>query len=358
MTRNPAPFDLDGARGRSRRLNRRSIAEVWQRVSEDFAPFDVNVTTIDPGVEALRQDQLRATSRYGQRMVISPTNFAGAGVLGVALLDVFDSSLDRPAFVFSGGASTKTIAEAVSHEAGHTLGLSHDADVRSPATTTAMASWAPIMGRSITRRSRSRSGPAGEYAGADNPQDDLALIAGVHRLPARRSWRDGVTERRWSASSSTTARRHRHAPATATCSSSMSVPEPSASRSPAARNGHVVEPARTGRPCATVPARWSSPAHRPHPSGWTSAVESDRSRPGGTRSRSTRRRGSTPIDGLLHRTDRWAPTSWSCPRSGSGVRRHRLSLDTHRDQPHSADRHAERHRRVPRVGAGARSSSR
>ena len=43
-------------------------------------------------------------------------------------LDVFGSiAADRPAFVFSGGASTKTIAEAVSHEAGHTLGLSHDA---------------------------------------------------------------------------------------------------------------------------------------------------------------------------------------------------------------------------------------
>ena len=72
-------------------------------------------------------------------------------MLGIALLDVFDSSLDRPAFVFSSGASAKTIAEAVSHEAGHTLGLSHDTDtIRGQDYYDGHGSWAPIMGRSIS----------------------------------------------------------------------------------------------------------------------------------------------------------------------------------------------------------------
>ena len=152
------------------------IAEVWQRVSEDFAPFDVNVTTIDPGVEALRKTSAGDAS-YGQRMVISPTNFAGCrcarhrAARGVRFL------AGRPAFVFSGGASTKTIAEAVSHEAGHTLGLSHDTDTIRVRTTT--------TGTGRGRRSwvaaspgRSRSGPVVSTTAQGTSQDDLAIIAG------------------------------------------------------------------------------------------------------------------------------------------------------------------------------------
>ena len=30
------------------------IVEAWERVTEDFIPFEVNVTTVDPGIEALR----------------------------------------------------------------------------------------------------------------------------------------------------------------------------------------------------------------------------------------------------------------------------------------------------------------
>ena len=31
------------------------MQSVWQRVAEDFAPFDVDVTTQDPGVAAIEQ---------------------------------------------------------------------------------------------------------------------------------------------------------------------------------------------------------------------------------------------------------------------------------------------------------------
>ena len=172
-----APFDLDGVPGFSP-AEQALIFEVWQRVSEDYLPFDVNVTTVDPGVEALRKTSSTDRS-YGQRMVISPTNWVGVNTLGIALLDSFDEPEDRPAYVFtsySGGTSAKTVAEAASHEAGHTFGLLHDATAGT-SYYDGHGVWAPIMGRSIDPAKPVTQWSRGEYAGADNQQDDLALIA-------------------------------------------------------------------------------------------------------------------------------------------------------------------------------------
>jgi hypothetical protein len=172
-----APFDIDGVPGFSA-TEQALIFEVWQRVSEDYLPFDVNVTTVDPGVEALRKTG-PTDAAYGQRMVITPTNWVGSNTLGVALLGSFDEPEDRPAYVFTsspGASSAKTMAEAASHEAGHTLGLLHDA--RPGASYyDGHGIWAPIMGRSIDPAKPVTQWSRGEYAGADNQQDDLALIA-------------------------------------------------------------------------------------------------------------------------------------------------------------------------------------
>jgi hypothetical protein len=173
---NSAPFDLDGAPGSFSAGEQAVMLEVWQRVSEDYAPFDVDVTTIDPGVEALRRSG-PSDADYGQRVVISPSNFVASGVLGIALLGSFDDSADRPAFVFSSGASVKTIAEAVSHETGHTFGLSHDT-FDSQDYYDGHGSWAPIMGRGIAASKPVTQWSRGEYAGATQFQDDLALIDG------------------------------------------------------------------------------------------------------------------------------------------------------------------------------------
>jgi hypothetical protein len=142
------------------------IYEIWQRVSEDFAPFAIDVTTVDPGPGAIVN---------GQRVVISPTNWVGAGVLGVALLNSFGSGVDRPAFVFSAGASVKTIAEAVSHEAGHTFGLRHDGTAGQEYYD-GHGIWAPIMGRSIRAATPVTQWAKGEYASASNTEDDVAGI--------------------------------------------------------------------------------------------------------------------------------------------------------------------------------------
>src|SRR5207249_904895 len=69
----------------------------------------------------------------------------------------------------------KYIAEAVSHEVGHTLGLNHDG-TSTVGYYSGQGNWAPIMGvgyyHEVTQWSK------GEYADANNTQDDLAIIQG------------------------------------------------------------------------------------------------------------------------------------------------------------------------------------
>jgi hypothetical protein len=179
-----APFDTDGVAGFSA-AEQATIFEVWQRVAEDYRPFDINVTTRDPGVEGLRRSSVIDPS-YGQRMVITPSNFTNqSGVIGVALVDVFWSESDHAAYVFTDLAykrTARTIGEATSHEAGHTLSLGHDGTVSSDYYD-GHGDWAPIMGRPVDlNRAFNSSRPVtqwsrGEYAGANRFEDDLAIIA-------------------------------------------------------------------------------------------------------------------------------------------------------------------------------------
>jgi hypothetical protein len=103
----------------------------------------------------------------------------GSSAGGVAYVGVFArySGYYSPAFVFARSLSNnvKYIWEAVSHEVGHTLGLSHDGVSGGSAyySGTANKLWAPIMGASyycaVTQWSK------GEYAGASNGEDDMAV---------------------------------------------------------------------------------------------------------------------------------------------------------------------------------------
>lgn len=174
---NSQPFDLDGSPSSFNATELALIRGVWRRVAEDYAPFAVDVTTEDPGVEALRRSGANDAA-FGIRVVISPTNwYTDAG--GVGYVGSFDWSSDTPCFVFAQqlANSEKNIAEAAAHEAGHTLGLYHDGQGGAAATEYYLGhgNWAPIMGagyyRSVTQFSR------GEYADANQKQDDLAVIA-------------------------------------------------------------------------------------------------------------------------------------------------------------------------------------
>lgn len=134
-----------------------NMINVWQRVSEDFRPFEVNVTT-----ELAKFNAAPSTRRM--RIIVTPTSswFGTAG--GVAFLGSFawGGSPDTPCWVFEDqlGFSAKNITEAASHEAGHTLSLMHQSVYDGSCNKTAeystgqgtgMTSWAPIMGVGYTK---------------------------------------------------------------------------------------------------------------------------------------------------------------------------------------------------------------
>ena len=170
-------YDIDGDRTSFSNAEMDRIQNVWQLVAEDYAPFNVDVTTEDPGNDAITRSS-NNDDRYGTRVVMTVDDFAGCGCGGFAYVGVFDDVGDyyKPAFVFN--TSEVGVAEAVSHEAGHNLGLSHDGVINGASYYTGHGSgatgWAPIMGVGYYKQLVQWS--EGEYANANNTQDDIQII--------------------------------------------------------------------------------------------------------------------------------------------------------------------------------------
>ena len=179
------PYDSDGNPGAFSNAEKDQIQLTFQKMAEDFAPFDVDVTTQEPDPSVITRTDL-ADQVYGTRLLITPggdvyTIYCGSGCGGVAYVDVFDEvepshSYYQPAFVFTNGVGTgaKNITEAGSHEVGHNLGLNHDG-TPSLGYYAGHGVWAPIMGvgyyEPVSQWSK------GEYTNANNTEDDLAVMA-------------------------------------------------------------------------------------------------------------------------------------------------------------------------------------
>jgi hypothetical protein len=157
------------------------IAEIWERVRSDFEVFDVDVTTEEPTADALYRTST-ADLTYGMQVQFGDaameTIICTSGCGGKAYVGVFDSVGNaeyQPAWVFNSRALTS--AEAASHEIGHTLGLSHDGETVNGTTSSysiGNGNFAPIMGAGYYAKLTHWS--KGEYRGATNTQDDLAII--------------------------------------------------------------------------------------------------------------------------------------------------------------------------------------
>ena len=158
------------------------IQLTWQSVSEDFLPFQVDVTTEDPGVDALRNTG-GSDTEWGVRCVISDTyNYSWAYV------GTFDSDVDQECMAttdeFNGVIDWMFLADSISHEVGHTMGLHHDGYTLGGnlfvggeyylGHGSGATYWSPIMGWSAVYGVSQWD--HGEYNGTSNGQDDLGII--------------------------------------------------------------------------------------------------------------------------------------------------------------------------------------
>jgi len=162
-------------------LNTEQVTHVFNRVAEDYRPFNINITTDLTKFLAAPLDKR-------MRVIITTTSgWYGNTASGVAFIGSFTSGDDTPCFVFSGllGYDSKKIAEAISHESGHTLGLYHQSQYDASCNKiteynagqgTGEIGWAPIMGVGYSRNfTLWGNGP--NSLGCANYQSDLAIIS-------------------------------------------------------------------------------------------------------------------------------------------------------------------------------------
>ncbi len=183
-------WDSDGSPSTFSASEHAWIQEVWRQVAETYSPFEVDVTTEDPGVDAIRRSTTTDPT-YGTQVVITssatPRQQLCGGCLGAAYIGTFDavdpSGYFQPAWVFADDPRMDPMiaAQAVAHETGHTAGLEHDGTATKDYYAGTQA-WGPVMGSAMLRALTQFS--QGEYAGASNTQDDLATMT-THGLLRR-----------------------------------------------------------------------------------------------------------------------------------------------------------------------------
>ncbi len=155
------------------------INEIFNRISEDYRPFNVNITT-----DSTKYWAAPPMQRIRVILTITSDWYGAAG--GVSYVGSFTWGDNTPSFVFTAllGYNTKYIAEATSHEIGHTLGLSHQStyDVNcsktaeyNPGTGSGEIGWAPIMGVGYYRNFTLWHNGTNPW-GCSYYQDDLSIL--------------------------------------------------------------------------------------------------------------------------------------------------------------------------------------
>ena len=168
------------------------IHAIWEAVSEDFAPFNIDVTTEEPAVLAPGVP-VAASAGVAMRVAIgSSTDGAGQSIGSQGFYDTFSSDAVNVVYVDfydgypgQGDGGHVRLGNTASHEAGHGFGLVHQSlydangnkiEEYNPGTDI----WAPIMGggshTTYFKKHTWHDGPS--TYGATQFQDDMAIIAG------------------------------------------------------------------------------------------------------------------------------------------------------------------------------------
>ena len=160
-------------------LNATQITTIFNRVAEDYRPFNVNITT-----DSTKYWSAPAARRMRVILTTSSSWYGSAG--GVAYINSFNWADNTPCFVFTAllNNNTKSIAEAASHEIGHTLGLRHQSSYDAVCNKlseynagrgTGEIGWAPIMGVGYYQNMTLWNYGANPF-GCNAYQDDLSII--------------------------------------------------------------------------------------------------------------------------------------------------------------------------------------
>lgn len=160
-------------------LTNDQITRIFNQVSEDFRPFNLNITT-DSTV------YFAAPINRRQRIIVTDYSSWYGSAGGVAYNPSFRWGLEVPGFVFSTllNNNAKMVSEACSHETGHTLGLNHQSLYNvscgltaqyNPGVGSGETSWAPIMGNSYSRNLTLWHN--GTSVSCSTFQDELSIIS-------------------------------------------------------------------------------------------------------------------------------------------------------------------------------------
>lgn len=177
-----------------------TIASVWESVAEDYAPFDINVTTVDPGQEAFDNGTaLRAaigggtsgsgTSHNSKLRHLDGTRINFKHAYHHKFVSVYADSIRNGVGNTNGDGDTiqlvSFLANTIAHESGHAMGLDHQVIVK-PGSQYGQgyshgdddggySKWTPIMGSNTAAdRTKWNTGPTNQFV---FDTDDMRWVA-------------------------------------------------------------------------------------------------------------------------------------------------------------------------------------